>query len=423
MPQINISQKLNTHTRFVKESREAAAGFNKKTEFILHRAVVTSVNSYSSVNGLSSLQIGPYAITATIIGEGAYSDRPDLSNSKKWFQPLSPINNISIPEIGEEVFIIKEANSKNSMGYWVGRVNNTNQLNYYEARSWNNNETKYPFDQNIDAAAIRNAHNRNYPKSDEQLFPIPAIPGDVIQQGRAGTYIRHSIDINTSKAILEIGVNNSLVNTNINPVLPTLEPTYTKTIHAENLSLQRIAGNFQIFKKGYFESYKTKSDIKKFNEEGIIPFVLNPAEQRHSIVNIAQRHYNISTNDEDDASVSNYLYRQVLGDRNKEILEEITNILKEINKMNLDMFEFIKNHTHTIKEVQVIVGGTVSENGDWSDTYTIEEEQTKPTLENTDIYTGDTIRNIDTTIESFEDKLAEIEKNIEEVLSKTQFVQ
>ena len=205
MPQINISQKLNTHTRFAHEVRETSAGFNEKKFSILKRAIVTGVNLYPSQSGTSEINIGPYAITAVILDEDIFSSRPDRDRKQKWYQPLSPINNISIPEIGEEVFIIKEQNSKSSMGFWISRVNNTNQLSYYEARSWDSQNKKFG-GQNIDIKSIRNKNSINYP-SNLKIFPIAVLPGDTVQQGRLGTYIRHSVDLQTSYAVLEMELN------------------------------------------------------------------------------------------------------------------------------------------------------------------------------------------------------------------------
>jgi len=421
MPQINISQKLNTHTRFAHEVRETSAGFNEKKFSILKRAIVTGVNLYPSQSGTSEINIGPYAITAVILDEDIFSSRPDRDRKQKWYQPLSPINNISIPEIGEEVFIIKEQNSKSSMGFWISRVNNTNQLSYYEARSWDSQNKKFG-GQNIDIKSIRNKNSINYP-SNLKIFPIAVLPGDTVQQGRLGTYIRHSVDLQTSYAVLEIGIKPAIVADVFQIHMPVLAATKTKSFHAESFSLSRLAGNFQFFEKE-FNTYISDIDKINYEETGKLPFLIDNNEKKDSIVNIAQRHYNISLDDSNNASPeSEYLYRQVLGDRNKEVLGDVITLLKEMSDLNLDIFKFIKEHTHITKEAVVEMGGKVTEDGVWSGKYIIEEDQTKPTLENTDIYTGDTIRNIDMTIEMFEDKFTIIEEKLDKILSKTQFVQ
>lgn len=421
MPQINISQKLNTHTRFAHEVRETSAGFNEKKFSILKRAIVTGVNVGASQSGTSEINIGPYAITAVILDEDIFSSRPDRDRKQKWYQPLSPINNISIPEIGEEVFIIKEQNSKSSMGFWISRVNNTNQLSYYEARSWDLQNKKFG-GQNIDIKSIRNKNSINYP-SNLKTLPIAVLPGDTVQQGRLGTYIRHSVDLQTSFAVLEIGIKPAIASDGLQIHMPVLPATKTKSFHAENFSLSRLAGNFQFFEKE-FNTYISDIDKINYKETGKLPFIIDNNEEKDSIINIAQRHYNISLDGSNNASPeSEYLYRQVLGDRNKEVLGDVIILLKEMSDLNLDIFKFIKEHTHTTKEVVVEMGGTVTEDGVWSGKYIIEEDQTKPTLENTDIYTGDTIRNIDTAIEMFEDKFTIIEEKLDKILSKTQFVQ
>ena len=111
---------------------------------------------------------------------------------------------------------MRESSDPSSKGYYVGRVANTSALNYYPAREYMDSEQdgvttgsfKYGF--SFDIEKIRSTKLGESPhqlKYNLSLFPITY--GDVVQQGRSQSYIRHSFNRTNKKGVLEQGLQSS----------------------------------------------------------------------------------------------------------------------------------------------------------------------------------------------------------------------
>lgn len=413
MPVNNISNTINSHTRFVRETHDNNIGYGEKSiRYTLRRGVVVDINRWASGAGSDNVYKPPYAIAAVIPDEDLYNDRPDLMKKKVWYPPLSPLNNISMPEIGEEVFIIKEREERGSVGYWVGRVNNSNNLGYYPAKNWNKDETKFangPIDiENIRKDAfIVPSRKTPYP-------PLPIFEGDVLQQGRQGTYLRHSNDPLTKRGILEMGIQFPTIK---EPDFsqPTIGFTKTKTIHFEKMTLDRITGSYKLLPEKFIP-YVSVGDLF-LQEEFQTPFYKLPTEGKNSIVNIAENHYNLSVDDAGN-STDQYLYRQVLGDRNKETIEELLIIIKDLKDLVNTFYTEYKNHTHTIPRYVFRYGKYIGRKGGLVNiVFRQKDRQTKQIETNQDIY------DMDLDIEKFDEEILALNQKLETTLSKTQFIQ
>ena len=121
------------------------------------------------------------------------------------------MHTICIPEIGEEVLILKENSEFSSRGYYVGRINDSSPLNISYARDYvgiNDPETdnRYRYGFSFDVKDLRKNQAHKMPSSVESNVSIPMTYGDVVQQGRTKTYVRHSFNRNNKKGVLEQGI-------------------------------------------------------------------------------------------------------------------------------------------------------------------------------------------------------------------------
>lgn len=222
-----LSDNLYPGRKFLKSAYgpgQQWASRNANPSFILLRAIVIDIYNENE-NESSSIIIPPGSINGKIIGEDVSSldPRKDINS---WFPPLFSLHNIVIPEKGEEVWIIRETSSLNSQGMWVGRVNDTSLINKSLAREWMKDATpreKYGF--NFDVKDI----SPDITQTKKKVLSIPLIPGDVIQQGRSGSFVRHSLDPRTQKGVLEFGIKNDIKYAKI--IDASIGPTKTKTLH------------------------------------------------------------------------------------------------------------------------------------------------------------------------------------------------
>ena len=263
------------------------------------------------------------------------------------------MNNLCIPEIGEEVLILRESNEISSMGYYIGRVNNTPGLGYYPARQYMDDqnsttspEFKYGFSFEVDK--LRAGLLNQLPSDELEIPSIPLTYGDVVQQGRSQTYIRHSFNRNNKKGILEQGLclqkqnigksmrNDVKLNTGFS-YDPSIGRTATKTIHFVDTSIKRL-GNFS-------------SKVPEYPGQNN----LDSGEDKSMIVNMADEIYDISTR-----SLETTLYRQVLGEKlvshqqqtNDLILVMLNGLtgLAETTQLLLNAFV---EHTHAIPKIEL----------------------------------------------------------------------
>ena len=322
MSKLNASKIFYPGNRFLQESFGVAQGWIKPLDFILRRAVAVDINYETDAMGNEPIKV-PFAIKAKIIGDDISSENPK-EDYGQWFPPLLPIHNIALPQLGEEVFIVYEANTKDSMGYWIGRANTSTSIAKYYARDYvksndQNVKTGFPFDPKKLEDNIEPLNNLT--------FSLPVRPGDVIQQGRSDTFIRHTFSPETKEGLLEFGIkekrkyvlgdHNSHIGSSI-----------TKTMHSVSATLDSLVENYN-----FADSYINKD----------IP--------RNTIVNIAERHINVSTNDIDDALLS----RVVLGDKIYKILVDTYDIINNINSIVTDNYNMLITHTHLINGENITI--------------------------------------------------------------------
>ena len=338
----------------------------KNTWLLLSKGIVIDIDFNIAKNYKNAEGQPPFSIYAKIIGEDLDVDEPNLEVEKIYYSPLLPIHNICVPEIGEEIIIMRESNMPGSKGYYFGRVCNTSSLNYYAARKYMDNidtppvspEFKYGFSFDVDR--LREDRINEMPSDEIQSISIPVTFGDVVQQGRSQSYIRHSFNKNNKKGVLEQGlrlqeqhigsnINNSIFSGGANGFAsydPSIGRTATKTIHFVDTSIKRLG------------DYGLASTLLEQPSQG----ELDVPPDKSFIVNMADEIYNISTKQLDQN-----LYRQVLGEKliahqqeTNILMRSMLNGLTGLSQTMQILLDAFIEHEHALPKIEVNLEKTIT---------------------------------------------------------------
>ena len=116
----------------------SALGWKTPELFILNRAIVISVKLGVDTAPQSSALLPQYSVNARIIGEEVSSQSPE-NEPPRWYAPLMSNTIISVPEVGEQVFVIRETTLNKSKGFWIARVNDTDKVSLHLTNDQNKN--------------------------------------------------------------------------------------------------------------------------------------------------------------------------------------------------------------------------------------------------------------------------------------------
>ena len=395
----NIFRQVNRGTDYIQSSYNVSDGVTKITPNLIFKGVVIDVDLTALKSTSFASVTPPFSVYAKLIGVDDDVEDPLVTQDKIYYPPLFPVHTICIPEIGEEVLILKENSEISSQGYYIGRVNDSSPLNISYARDWvgindpqTDNISRYGF--SFDVKKLRDKHKYRMPSSENSNISIPMTYGDVVQQGRSKTYVRHSFNRNNKKGVLEQGIrmdgqllSRGQVNSfnyegvsqpqtggygtspqflpgdaagDSSPLLRSVDPsigdTKTKTIHFVDSSIKRLGDyTYQSFYGG-----KQSGDLL--------------GDDKGMIVNIAEEIYNISSR-----NVSGALYRQVLGEKLVTQQQQSLNLMKEIMNTVSDfaastqvLLDAFLDHTHALPKIDLNIEKTV----DFKDSY-----MTQPIIE------------------------------------------
>ena len=345
-----LQQEFNRGYDFILNTYGAAENImpGKNAQIILIKGIVIDIDFEVDKNYKLAADQPTFSIYAKIIGEDLDVEHPDLSVQKIFYSPLLPIHNISIPEIGEEILIMRESTNISSRGYYIGRIGNSSQLNYTAARNYMDSleegitppEFKYGISFNVDE--LRNRRSYESPSDEIKSISIPVTFGDVVQQGRSQTYLRHSFNRANKKGVLEQGIRGAdqpfSSRTNINLSNPSIGTTSTKNIHFIDSTILDL-GDYPL-------NSTLIGDLSQGQRTGT---------QKSMIVNIADELYNISSNQTDTS-----MYRQVLGEKLikhqaqtngliKSMLSGLTGLTETIQVL-LDAFI---DHEHALPKIEL----------------------------------------------------------------------
>ena len=313
-----------------------ALGWKTPELFILSRAIVITVKVGVDVSPQGSANLPQFSINARIIGED-YSNRSPENEATRWYAPLMSNTIISVPEVGEQVFVIRETTLNKSKGFWIARVNDTDTVSLHLTNDQNRSENPSPvarYGMRFDVDDLNSNSRQNAPKKSKKVFQLPLNLGDVLMQGRSGSYIRHSYlpVYKDFPGTLEMGILQDRVY-QTSPV-GTVGLTKTKTVHFSNARPTDIS---DIFSKA--SSPLADSNVK-----------------RNFIANIADENYIVSSTDDADTE----MHRIVLGEKLNDYFQEQENLMKDFvtttTSLLLTMqilFESYLDHEHTIPEINI----------------------------------------------------------------------
>ena len=136
----NLHQEFNRGYDYIINTYGSAMNTlpGKDSTPILSKGIVIDIEFDTQKNYKLAAGQPPFSIYAKIIGEDLDVDNPNLEIEKIYYAPLFSIHNIAVPEIGEEILIMRESMSPSSKGYYIGRISNCSSLNYYPVERWGN---------------------------------------------------------------------------------------------------------------------------------------------------------------------------------------------------------------------------------------------------------------------------------------------
>ena len=132
----NILRQLNKGVGYIQNSYNLSDGVTKITPNLIFKGVVIEVDFGALKSTTYASVVPPFSVFAKIIGMDDDTIDPTNQQTKIYYPPLFPMHTICIPEIGEEVLILKENSEFNSQGYYIGRVNDSSPLNISYARDY-----------------------------------------------------------------------------------------------------------------------------------------------------------------------------------------------------------------------------------------------------------------------------------------------
>jgi len=379
----NIFRQFNKGIDYIQSSYNVSDGVTKLSPNLIFKGVVIEVDFDALKSTSFASVVPPFSVYAKLIGVDEDVENPLVSNNKIYYPPLFPMHTICIPEIGEEVLILKESSEFSSQGYYIGRVNDSSPLNISYARDYvgindpeTDNKSRYGF--SFDVRKLREKFANLMPSSEFSNVSIPMTYGDVVQQGRSKTYVRQSFNKNNKKGVLEQGIrmdgqlaSEGQVNSFnydspaaarvVRPMLPdgespsaynpstlrSIDPsigvTKTKTIHFVDSSIKRL-GNY---------TYQSFYGNKQSGELD--------GDDKGMIVNIAEEIYNISSR-----NISGALYRQVLGEKLVTQQQQTLNLMKQVMSTVSDfasstqlLLDAFVDHTHALPRIDLNLSKTI----------------------------------------------------------------
>ena len=338
----NLQQEFNRGFDYIVNTYSAAENTlpGKDSAPMLSKGVVIDIDFDTQKNYKLAAGQPPFSIYAKIIGEDLDVDDPRLEVEKIYYAPLFSIHNISVPEIGEEILIMRESMSPSSKGYYIGRISNCSTLGYYPVRQYmdtinsENNSPEFKYGFSFNAQQLREDKNDLMPSDQIESISIPMTYGDVVQQGRSQSYVRHSFNRNNKKGVFEQGLRfqQQNISTNITNTIkgingmsydPSIGQSATKTVHFVDLSIKRLG------------DYNLASVFSDKPFQGTLDGTT--ADDKSIIANLADEIYNISTQENNPT-----LYRQVLG-------EKLISHQRKTNNLMRTMLDGLTGLTETVQ--------------------------------------------------------------------------
>ena len=321
---------------YQEELYASALGWKTPELFILNRAIVISVKVGVDVSPQGSANLPQFSINARIIGEDLSNVSPE-NEVTRWYAPLMSNTIISVPEVGEQVFVMRETTLNKSKGYWIARVNDTDTVSLHLTNDQNKSKNSTPlsrYGMKFDVNKLNVNSRQNSPRKSRKVFQLPLNLGDVLMQGRSGSYIRHSYLplYSDNPGTLEMGILEDRVYDT--SAVGTVGSTQTKTVHFSNAVPTDISSIFT----------KVPSEID------------DSSVKRNFIANIAEETYLVSSTTDSDSQMHKMVLGERLNDyftRQDNLIREFVNVTAQLLSTVKTLFDSYLNHEHTIPEINI----------------------------------------------------------------------
>ena len=109
----NVLGQFNKGISYIQSSYNVSDGVTKITPNLIFKGVVIDVDLNALKSTSFASVVPPFSVYAKIIGMDDDVEDPLATQNKIYYPPLFPMHTICIPEIGEEVLILKKCDLGN----------------------------------------------------------------------------------------------------------------------------------------------------------------------------------------------------------------------------------------------------------------------------------------------------------------------
>ena len=133
----DLSRLFDKGLDYIQNSFNTAEGVvNRHNPTLLYRGIDIDIDFTTIKPTTTAALVPPFSVYAKVIGLDEDSEDPNSDYDRTYYPPLFPMHNLCIPEIGEEILIMKESPEATSKGYYIGRVNDSTPLNISYTREF-----------------------------------------------------------------------------------------------------------------------------------------------------------------------------------------------------------------------------------------------------------------------------------------------
>ena len=115
----NLFRHDNRSAEYIQSTYNVAEGITQIAPTLIFKGIVIDVDFQALKSTTFASVAPPFSVFAKIIGVDDDVENPLATQDKIYYPPLFPIHTICIPEIGEEVLILKENSEFSSKGYYI----------------------------------------------------------------------------------------------------------------------------------------------------------------------------------------------------------------------------------------------------------------------------------------------------------------